>query len=86
MEGTGRWRKVEAGWEGKWVLVSDPVVAEWQPLYFFCTAPPLPVYVSELMYLLSRGRKEGVAVFSGSHHMVPLLSACVDLSRSLGHS
>lgn len=50
------------------------------------TAPPLPVYVSEPMYPLPRGRKEGVAVFSGSHHMVPLLSACVDLSRSLGHS
>lgn len=35
---------------------------------FFCTAPPLPVYVSELMYLLPRGRKEGVAVFWLSPH------------------
>lgn len=51
-----------------------------------CTAPPLPVYVSEPTYSLPRGRKEGVAVFSGSRHMVPLLSACADLSRSLGHS
>lgn len=51
-----------------------------------CTAPPLPVYVSEARYPLPKGRKEGVAVCSGSCHMVPLLSACADLSTSLGHS
>lgn len=81
MEGTGRWRQARKA-EGVWFQILLELNGN---LCISRTAPPLPAYVSEPTYPLPRGRREGV-VFSGAHHMVPLLSACADLSRSLGQS